>query len=81
MTDESVAGRVNTRYTQRMAELAVDILPRLRKEERTPFTEFLKAVESPDDPPATFVPEDDAARLDDRYAADLEEIGRLVAVR
>jgi hypothetical protein len=85
--DADWSHRTNPRYTQRMADLALAVLPLLRTDdERRAFHKFCtqvvaKSPASADDAPATFVGEADAARYAARYADDLAWIRTAVEVR
>ncbi|WP_277209711.1 hypothetical protein [Isoptericola croceus] len=78
--------RSNTRYTQRMAELSLDVLPLLQgADERASFhrfvTDALGRHPAPGDVPASFLDAAGAAALTERYAEDLAWIGSLVELR
>lgn len=83
---EEVSRRTNTRYTQRMADLSLEVLPLLEgPDERAAFHRFVTGAlgrrPTPDDVPASFLPADSVAALDERYAKDLAWIGSVVELR
>ncbi|WP_278235151.1 hypothetical protein [Isoptericola sp. AK164] len=83
---DDVSRRTNTRYTQRMADLSVDVLPLLTDaDERAALhrfvTDALGRRPAVDDVPASFLDAGTAARLADRYAEDVEWIASVVELR
>ncbi|WP_402466726.1 hypothetical protein [Isoptericola aurantiacus] len=85
---QAVAGadwshRTNSRYTQRMADLALDVLPLLRTDgERTAFHRFVSHdVADQDGEPATFLDPEQRQAHAVRYADDLAAVASLVDVR
>ncbi|MDO8144132.1 hypothetical protein [Isoptericola sp. 178] len=83
---DEVSRRTNTRYTQRMADLSVAVLPLLDGvDERAALhrfvTDALGRRPAADDVPASFLDPGTAAELRDRYARDLAWIDSLVGVR
>lgn len=68
--------RTNERYTQRMADLSLMVLPHLRSsKERTAFHRFLEnSLEDPADRPAEFFSPDRQEELSARYVSDMDWI-------
>lgn len=68
--------RTNERYTQRMADLSLAVLPRLRNEqERAAFRKFLRdSLNDPEDHPAEFFSPARQEELTLRYTSDTEWI-------
>jgi hypothetical protein len=78
--------RPNTRYTQRMADLALATLPLLDdRAEREALHRFTVATlgrrPAADDAPARFLADDAAAELGERYTADIAWLAERVEVR
>ena len=83
---DEVSRRTNTRYTQRMADLSLDVLPLLQgADERAAFhrfvTDTLGRRPTPGDVPASFLDAGTATALAERYTADLAAIASLVELR
>ncbi|WP_407316916.1 hypothetical protein UQW22_10630 [Isoptericola halotolerans] len=83
---DEVSRRTNTRYTQRMADLSLEVLPLLDgADERAAFhrfvTDTLGRHPAPGDVPASFLAPDAVTALDERYAEDLAWIGSVVELR
>ncbi|GAA4720740.1 hypothetical protein GCM10023216_07200 [Isoptericola chiayiensis] len=83
---DEVSRRTNTRYTQRMADLSVEVLPLLQgADERAALhrfvTDALGRRPAADDVPASFLDPGTSAELAERYARDVAWIGSVVDVR
>ncbi|GAA1991035.1 hypothetical protein GCM10009718_30970 [Isoptericola halotolerans] len=83
---EEVSRRTNTRYTQRMADLSLDVLPLLRgSDERVAFHRFVTGAlgrhPAPGDVPASFLDDGAVSALDERYAEDLAWVASVVELR
>ncbi|MFV2145790.1 hypothetical protein [Isoptericola sp. G70] len=83
---DEASRRTNTRYTQRMADLSLEVLPLLHgADERAAFhrfvTDALGRHPAPGDVPASFLDAGTAAELAERYTDDLAAVGSLVELR